>query len=343
MVRYIPVLKTSDAELRAVKFLDRNVKEETLPLFELTRSRKTKSLPEGSAKKRLEQIFDIYGDNPFILDLCTEPELMNEEMLDFFDQSQGYKKWTDFLDLFTGAQITPCLLYEEDGDKEEFIKQAEILSNSFKRICIRGSYADALVIRKLYNWATEVVPEERIYIGGSVYFIPQGMLPNYELMGSQFLIDAIGNNAPAIAFVSSSSFPKSVGIGDYGDDQSGEFEALETRFTEALNARFLNINLVHSDYASVHPIRYQTKAYGWVPRIDGVLDGSFAFERYRQHDGGYLAAAKKLYANHSAELIDCWGSRQIVEAATKGKLGGRSPSFWISARINQWITRHGLV
>ncbi|MEM5501514.1 hypothetical protein WNY59_07930 [Ahrensia kielensis] len=339
MLNYIPVLKTSDAELRALKFVNDEIKRKILPVFELTRSRKTKRLPNGSAIRRLEQVAEIYKNYPYILDICTEPDLMNDEMIDFFDQEAGYKNWRNFLNFATAGQTIPCVLYDEDGNRENFLQQVQFIYERFGQLCIRGSYSDAEIVRKLLNWTSEIVPPDRIIIGGSVYFIPQGMLPNYEAMATQFLNDAIGNIAPRIVFVTSSSFPKSVGTGAYGEDDAGTFPFIEMSLTQNLKMGFPNLPLIHSDYASVHPIRYQTKAYNWVPRIDAILDGNYTYTRLRQDDGGYSLAAKILYAKHNSELVDCWGTSQIREAAIDNKLGGRSPSFWISSRINQWITR----
>jgi Beta protein len=96
--------------------------------------------------------------------------------------------------------------------------------------------------------------------------------------------------------------------------------------------------IVYSDYASVHPIRYPTPDGSWVPRIDVFQNGQFAFSRLRNQDGGYAAAAKIIVRNCGSTLPNCWGSDQIKQAAS-GTLPGKSPSFWISARINMWITQ----
>lgn len=337
--KYIPVLKTTDSELRALKFLTSDVKNNILPVFELTRSRKTKSLPDGSASKRMEQLIEIYGRHEFILDVSTESDLINPEIISFFEQTSGYRNWINFLSGYIGSPITPCALYEEDGSKSDFCDQIRSIASNFGRVCIRGGASDSQVIRQLLVWALEVTSEDNIIIGGSIYFIPQGMLPNYELLAANFIRSTIGNYAPKTIFVSSSAYPKYVVDNGYGTDSEGSFDAVEFNLTDSLISNFPNLNVAHSDYASVHPIRYATTARGWVPRVDAITNHRYSFKRYREADGGYSRAAREIYASNRSNLAPCWGTDQIRDAATTGRLGGRSPSFWISVRINQWISR----
>lgn len=144
---YHPNLKTSDAELRAIRHLSGEDKGRIRPIFELTRSRVTKSLPEGSLVRRLEQLLDAYGEFPYILDLCTQSELMNSETLNLFDESDGYRNWIQFLDDYAGMLVLPCLLYDDDGSKENFQAQAVELHKRYGHICLRISATDELALR----------------------------------------------------------------------------------------------------------------------------------------------------------------------------------------------------
>lgn len=335
---YVPVLKTTDSELRAVKFLSADVKDNIMPLFELTRSRKTKALPEGSASRRMQQLLEIYGSGRFILDVTTEEDLLNSEIISFFDEDEGYRQWSDFLRDNTSDETIPCVLYSEDGSKVNFCNQVRTLLTRHKKICIRGGVSDSNLVRQLYMWALEVADYSKIIIGGSVYFIARGMLPNAELESRQFIASVVGNTPPSMIFVSSSSYPKYVVETGYGNDAGGEFRALERDLTLNVQNALPNLPIVHSDYASVHPIRYNTSARGWVPRVDGVGDSLYSFRRYRDSDGGYARAAREVYSRLRSQLVECWGTEQIRDAAIHGRLGGRSPSFWISVRVNQWIT-----
>lgn len=334
---YIPNLKTSDAELRALRYLQPGVKAVILPVFELTRSRVTKKLPEGSVHRRAEQLLDVYGDSNFILDITTENDLLNAEMDSFFDEAGGYANWRGFLEEAFKGGITPCLQYVEGGKKEEFQKQASALVSQFGRVAIRTSVFDAEAAN-LYAWALEAAGENNIIVMGSLYFLDRQSDGVYLDRCSNYLTRVIGNRIPDAVAFPGSSFPKSVATKPYGEDAKGKFPALELPLFAELKRSYPNMPLVYSDFASVHPIRYPTKGGSWVPRIDVFAGGEFAYSRLRSGDGGYVQAAKNIMRDFGSKLPDSWGAEQVKQAA-QGTPPGRSPSFWISARINMWITQ----
>jgi len=212
-----------------------------------------------------------------------------------------------------------------------------LLIERYGKIALRTSVSD-LEANELYKWSADVTSLKNIMVIGSIYFIDQQSNEVYFDRCSRFLSTVIGNQIPeAIAFPGS-SFPKSVGMGPYGNDDGGNFPALELPLYARLKKTFANMPLVYSDYASVHPIRYPTRGGSWVPRIDIFQNGHFTFSRLRNQDGGYAEAAKVIMRNFGNTLPNCWGSEQIKQAA-EITVPGKSPSFWISARINMWITQ----
>ena len=72
--QYFPIIKTRDSELRCFKNLTQKQWEKILPIYELTKSRKTKLAPDGDISKRMDEINKIQGGRPFILDLTTEKD-----------------------------------------------------------------------------------------------------------------------------------------------------------------------------------------------------------------------------------------------------------------------------
>jgi hypothetical protein len=339
---YIPNLKTSDSELRAIRQLSGPVRERILPAFEITRSRVTKKTPRGSVFRRAEQLVEASGISRFILDVTTETDLMNEEMEGFFEEAGGYARWRSFISTAFSAEVIPCLLYVEGGSEEEFKRQADQLGKSHSLVALRTSATDRDDALRLYLWTLEVLPADRIVIIGSLYFLEQGLQQLYFDRAREFITTVIGNRPrPRSLAFPGSSFPKTVGSGVYGQDDRGEFAAVEIPLFQSLRSAYPQLPLVYSDYAAVHPIRYPTKGGGWVPRIDIFENDKFAYSRLRQPDGGYAAAARNIIAKYGNALPDCWGSQQIKLAAS-GAVPGRSPSFWISARINMWITRRTL-
>lgn len=334
---YFPNLKTSDSELRAVRFLDDSTKRRITPIFELTRSRKTKSLPNGSVHKRIEQLNEIYGKYKYILDLSTEEEIINSQIIDMFDEGGGYKNWINFLRENTNSNVYPCALYVEDGGKKNFQKQIERIVDIYGKVCLRTSVADESAV-KLYNWTTEVSGIGNIITCGVLYFIEENRVRNYDSLCRTYIERVIGNQIPDVMIFPGSSFPRYVTDREGGGDLEGKFEALEITVERDLVRTFPNLPIHPSDFASVHPMRYPTGGGNWIPRID-IFDGtSIRYVRSRRDDGGYGSAAQSLDAKAIARLPDCWGKKQIQETIA-GRVAGGSPSFWISVRINCWITQ----
>jgi hypothetical protein len=334
---YYPNLKTSDSELRAVRFLNNRTKRNITPIFELTRSRKTKALPNGSATRRLEQLVDVYGDSPFILDLATEEDIINDEIIGLFDEANGYARWLRFIRELSDSKVTPCALYVEDGGRKSFQTQIEKIVEQYGKVCLRTSVADEDAA-KLYRWAVEASDAKKIILCGTLYYIEPFRIENYKSLVGAYIENVVGNRVPSTLLFPGSSFPRYVTDRDGGEDLSGEFSALELEVENSARRRFSNLPIEPSDFASVHPIRYPTGGGNWIPRID-IFDGTnYRYVRTRRDDGGYESAAQELKKSLVDSLPDCWGKRQIEEAMG-GRVTGGSPSFWISVRINCWITQ----
>ena len=50
--KYVPIIKTGEAEIKAISNIDDNVQNFILPLFELTRGRKKQKEDEGKIEKK---------------------------------------------------------------------------------------------------------------------------------------------------------------------------------------------------------------------------------------------------------------------------------------------------
>ena len=64
--KYVPIIKTGDAELRALSNIDDAVKNFVMPLFEITRGRKTRNAEEGVIAKKVEFISNHFRDSVYI-------------------------------------------------------------------------------------------------------------------------------------------------------------------------------------------------------------------------------------------------------------------------------------
>ena len=334
---YYPNLKTTDSELRAVRHLAADVKGRITPVFELTRSRKTPTRPDGSLETRAKQLAEIYGNHPFILDLSTEQDLMNDETVDLFDEGGGYANWKRFLEANFSKSITPCALYVEDGTEDNFKEQIRWIVTNYGRVCLRASVADEFA-STLYSWALEVAGEKKIILCPILYYIDPTEYSKTVQACQFYIANVVGNRYPDALIFAGSSFPRYVtDLPGCGDDR-GAFELNEIRLEDWLKQTFPNIPLEKSDFASVHPRRYPTKGGNWIPRIDYVEGDQFRYSRIRREQGGYAAAAMRIDTPSIMKLPRCWGTNQIA-SAKNGLVPGGSPSFWISVRINCWITK----
>lgn len=334
---YLPTLKTTDAELRAVQHLPLDVKDNIVPIFELTRSRKTKTSPSGSLFKRVQQLRDVYGDASAIIDLTTEEGLLSPDIDSLFDERDGYASWCRFAQGSLSHNYIPCLQFSEGGSADNFRNQVNALLEVFPKVALRVSVRD-LEAAELYESAIDVAGPSRLIVIANTFFVEQGLVSLYEGLCSDFIIRVIGNRFPSLICFPSSGFPRAVGSGQYGNDSEGTFSATERQLFDQLWSRFPSLPLAYADFGSVHPIRYEASFGSWIPRVDIPSSGKYSYSRARRGEGGYVAAARNALSKHSKDLVECWGAEQ-VRLAADGKPAGVSPSFWISVRVNLWITQ----
>ena len=119
-----------------------------------------------------------------------------------------------------------------------------------------------------------------------------------------------------------------------------------------------DVAISYGDYGSINPLRNDLVfTRGWRPRIDFPTSKNriFYYREKRSKDKGgtyssygshYVSVAKKVVGNGAFEDIpESWGVKQIKSAA-RGFPPGKSPSFWISVRMEihmlQQIKRLGL-
>lgn len=338
--KYVPTLKTSDAELRALRELSEEQKFKFIPLFELTKSRRTKKDRIGKISKRLDAIKEIMGDKPFILDLTTAHEsLMNTEIYNLLDDHDGFEAWFNFvMEHKRDLNLIPVIHVVPD-ELQEVTKLTAKLASEFELLAFRldsldedtSQYLDAINEGLLGKNVSMVV------VVDSGYLDPKVSLEFIQEKIEARLTEITDSGIPTAAVVlSSSSFPSSVtGI---GGDKYGRMLQREKELFSKFNGKMFMHNLVYGDYASVHPVRYDVGGYGWVPRVDISTSSYYIYHRYRRESGGYITAAEKMINDADYEDLDVWGNEQI-EKASYGEPNGLSPSFWISVRINIHISR----
>ena len=340
---YVPIIKSTQSEMNGVKHLYDEVKTGILPVFELTKSRRTRLVPEGDIYRSYEKIIEIYPDRPFILDLTGHEDLGNSQIERFFDFSGGYNNWCTFIEELDNRNVYPAIqiLADDTEHLEEVSLQVKRLAKISNKVALRIGVFDfsGIEISLFLNYILKSIDKSKvILILDAGYIKPMQAEAFAEDISRQFKIinQKTSINNPIIV---SSSFPRTVVMSGYGGDDFGLFAIEEVKLHKKLAETYADINWTYGDYGSVHPLRYETRGGSWVPRVDFPLDEKIYYYRYRRDDGGYIKAAKKVVEDNQQYLpIDCWGNEQILSASV-GKPKGKSPSFWISARINMHISR----
>ena len=333
--KYFPNIKTTDAELKGFKNLYGNALNNTLPIFELTRSRISKKNAHGRISKRVENIKEIMGNRHFIIDVTGHEGLENQEIRNLLKEDNGYENWVRFLDDFDN--ITPVIHFGIDDEEENIEQQVQVLENNFGEVCVR--------INPLYEEDHETVVAiagymknpNNLWVILDVEYMANSIMLEEATNAASYAVSQISQQSSVSNYITmSSSFPNSV-LDRGGQDHYGKFSMLETQLTQDIINVSNGKNIKHGDYASVHPVRYPGGG-GWVPRGDVPLYDSYFYHRYRSDDGGYVEAASYVLDDSKYESIGSWGDEEIAQAAN-GSPNGISPSHWIAVRLNIHITR----
>lgn len=338
---YFPIIKTRDSELRCFRNLSVDTFKKTLPIYELTKSRKTKLSPDGDISKRMMEISEIQKGNPFILDVTTDERYSNPQTRSLLNSYKGFSEWQYFLfDSYKNLNIIPMIhLYFTNNFTEiqTFVTNC-CSKESINYLAIRLPYDidENFLISCLTAICSSLSETCKLYILLDIgYFrdkldqiqdkiaLAYACLSDFKLMIKDVII-------------ASTTFPKNPAqIGN--QDQSGSFEIYERKLFQNLLIDFPEIK--YGDYASINTEQIEIKATTFVPRIDIVSEdgNSFSYKRFRRQDGGYIKCAQEVLSNDFNYInLNSWADEQITLAAQESP-AGISPSFWISVRMNYYI------
>ena len=338
---YFPIIKTRDAELRCFNHINEEDFSKILPIYELTKSRKTKKAPDGDIYRRMKQIADIQGNRPFILDLSTNEKYSNPQIEQLLSEHDGFKEWQYFLfDLHTELNVIPMVhLYEDDNgqfaDVEEFVRTA-------------ATKTDFLAVRLPYDLSGE---EVEYYLKPIVNNLGDScklyVLLDAEYVRNKVSSDVVDTFLDACSGINAfegkiedvimlcTSFPSNVAQ-EGGEDIAGSFKICEEDIYQGISEEF---PIKYGDYASINTEQIEMKGGTFVPRIDiASLDGkSFTYKRYRRNNGGYVRCAIHTISDkESYKPLGVWADDEITLAADENP-SGISPSFWISVRMSYYI------
>lgn len=354
-MNYIPIIKTTQAELKGFDMLSEQVKGVVTPLFELTKGRTHKDLyPEGRIEIAFEKALETSPIGKFILDLTAHEDLINSEIEHLFDGNDGYQNWCDFI-ANTGCKERIIPIIQIDGDQldsdvsrgsAEITLQAQKLENMCGQVAFRvnldiepdevvlfvQSICDGLVD---VNNLTLIIDAEYVKQHTSGAYV-NDIYQRIEMVKNQCRVKNIA--------ICASSFPKTVTESGYGGDFYGNASLEEVELYQTLKGKSSDINWIYSDYALIHPVRYDVRGGTWIPRIDIPLSERLFYYRMRRQDGGYAVAARDVYIDPDFQSVpakDSWGYKEVETAATSAPTG-RSPAHWIAVRSNIHITNQAI-
>ncbi len=340
-IKYSPILKTTQAEIKGYEKLAPEIKEKILPLFELTRGRRSKHDRFGDISKQVNKIFEVSDGNRFILDLTTESFLSNlqiDRMLT--SHSNGYKVWCSYVKEIYQDNLIPIIHFNEKASIEDNNKQLEKLSDVSDVLAFRLYAEDSSVLDKFENINQHGISE-------IIYILDMGYVFNDTISPSIInnIKTILEKYNPYKIFVSSSSFPKNATeVAENGNNDEGSANLTEVQMFDEISKRVDDNKVSYGDYACIHPKRIQQAgARGWYPRIDYPLENRWFYQRNpsRDYNIGYINIANRVVSDERylpIENYECWGDNEVISAA-KGSPNGRSPVHWIAVRANIHMTR----
>ncbi|MCV4030305.1 beta family protein [Pseudomonas aeruginosa] len=342
---YFPILRTKDAEIRAIGNLSDKTLDHILPIYELTKSRRTKKDPIGDIAKRIDQIARIQGSRPFVLDVTTDEKQVNEQTESLLTSSGGYEHWRALLSAYSSTlNIIPAIhIDQDDEDFSETTAFIKSVQSNFRCLALR---LPSGLDNETY---TEVLKAISPHLGerSLIILIDSECIRDKVKKGSlDATLDDMYDSLTIVRDITSDrrantkivcisgSFP--LIPSKEGHDAYGEFEIYEQSVFKELSSEFPDMGF--GDYASISPVQTDVKGGGFVPRIDVSTADTFFYHRYRRNHGGYIKCAKLVLSDPNYRSIKTWGDDEIFLAANNNP-SGISPSFWISVRANRYMTQ----
>jgi hypothetical protein len=334
--KYIPVLRTREAEMKGLANVRPKDLDLLLPVLELTRSRRTPSNPGGAISKCIDRAEEILQGRPYIADLTSMTAQTSSEVSALLDPADSFRNWTDFVASSLPRNCVPAVHLTVPFDQATFAEQANRLwaTNGAVAVRVPVEYPHVAEVAAALNANSAIV-----VLADAEYIKPSQASSAATKCHS--VLSTFAGKARLAASVCS-SFPSSVTVPEYGGDAHGEFDLAEVQVSEYIKANGVpGAAVAHGDYALIHPLDFEGTVTNWVPRVDVPLAEKVFYHRVRRPEGGYVEAAQRALSDPLYAPLDCWGDQNVREAAA-GSPPGRSPAHWIAVRVNFHIARQAI-
>ena len=312
---YIPIIKTGEAEIRAITKFTPTMMDGIIPIIELTRGRQKTIDSDGEKKvtypfeKRLEKVKETLKGRTVFFDLTADEGLLSNEIYSLYDYKDGYKHWIEFITGNIGelgfGKVIPAILFNWDDEnfEENFKQQLESLS----KFCNAVMYRTSLQTKDCYDELPIIIkylPEEcRLWIvldGGYLHESAVVLAYNRCKKRIQNIRERILGNQNVKFVVAVTSYPDRAY--NYGDDVPIVINHSEVLLYDRLYQDFPDI--VYGDYAGINPIRNDlvTMARGWIPRMDIPLKEKTKVYWKRRPKG--VTEYKRTYIRLAEEVVN---------------------------------------
>jgi hypothetical protein len=352
MFKYSVIIKTGEAEIRAIENTEKSILEQIFPLIEITRGRKVKNdIDPYPFDKRLDKLKNSFAGQVVAFDLTSDSALSSPKIEELYDPTNGYQKWIDFLvqinDKKVFQEIVPTILVNTEDEKfnENLLLQVQALKQHFSSILYRNSivdencYDDFVLLKNEFR-------DTNLYIMIDCEYTPQASHNNFAEKSIARInnIKSVLTDIDANFIITATSFPNNVS--DFGDVDTDTFTLSEIQIYEAVCKKIKNI--IYGDYASINPKRNDTVTMtrGWIPRIDVALQDSIYYYKKRRPTGissyssTYTQVAKSVIKDDRfpEDMAKHWGILQIKNCA-RGNAPSSIPRFWVAVRMNIHIVQ----
>ena len=346
-MKYCLILKTGEAEIRAIQNSSRKTLEQLFPVIEVTRGRK-RTIGNKSCypfDNRLSKLKECLAGLSVGIDATSSEALSSSEIDSFYEPIDGYANWVKFVsdidDEACFSEVIPTILVNnEDEDFEYNLRlQVKNLKSKFCKLIYRSSIEDDSACYEDLTILRDLIKDVHLYIIIDCEYTPQASYINVAdkcIARINNIKSIISENTTFI--VVSTSFPNN--ISDIGANLHDEFRISEISLLSRIQNECGN-DIVYGDYGSISVRRNDdiVMARGWIPRIDIPTENSIFYYKQRRPKGTtaysstYNTVANWVIRDRKfpSELSN-WGIKQVIDCA-KGATPSSSPSFWISVRM----------
>lgn len=326
-IKYLPVFRSRQAELKGFKEASEATRTALLPVVALGKLGQLDDVP-----RVLEKVREVVP-RAFV-DLHSNSYQTCSNHAEFGSPDKNYAAWRGLFPK-NGNHI-PVALMRPGGTARNFIRQVIAIENDYGVVVIRsrnGSHD----LSSLQSALSAVDDVNNVLFVLDFGYIRGAVAPRET--EARLLISALRNvDAEARIAVIASSFPRSVSA--YGEE-SGTLDIEERDLHAQIGGDAVAI---YGDHSSIYPEPFEPSKSRFVPRIDYCLDDSWIFRRYRDVVGtpGYQKCAQEIIASPDwdpAFAASSWGARMVAETSNGVPQGFAAPSNWIAARVNMHIER----